>query len=108
MIDWYIDSLRTDEKYLKKVKETVTPCMNYFCEKLSEIEVYDIDLFRKIIEELPILNLQMNNDEFYFSYNSYTNIKFKDSMKSIKREIILNNIFGIKFDKIIYKEISKN
>lgn len=98
MISWYIDSSVTDESYLKRVKDTVEPCMDYFCDRLSSIETYDLsdikNIFRDIIEELPILVFVHipHNDDFFFRYNSKTLIRFNDPLKSIKRKIILNEI----------------
>lgn len=100
MISWYISSKRTDDRYIDKVKLTVEPCMNYFCDRLSEVDDYDINdlnsLFREILEELPILNFQIdtNTNEFYFRYNKETDIKFNDPYKGIKRELILNKILN--------------
>jgi hypothetical protein len=48
MIDWYIeisdDAPQTfkDDKYLANVINTSTPCMSYFCQRLSEIEDYKL------------------------------------------------------------------
>mgnify|MGYP001271625302 CR=1 FL=1 len=36
-MNWYIESSRTEENYLKNVKATVEPCMNYICSKMFEI-----------------------------------------------------------------------
>jgi len=100
MISWYIDSSVTDEAYLRRVKNTVEPCMDYFCDRLSQIEDYDLNdiknIFREIIEELPILEFiyNKNNDDFFLRYNSKTLIRFDDPLKSIKREIILNKILS--------------
>jgi hypothetical protein len=100
MISWYIDSSNTDEVYLKRVKNTVEPCMDFFCDRLSQIEDYDLNdiknMFKDIIEELPILTFvyDKQTDIFYFRYNKNTLIKFDDPLKSIKREIILNKILS--------------
>lgn len=100
MISWYITSSRTDDIYLKRVKDIVEPYMDYFCDRLSQIEDYDLydisKIFKEIIEELPILNFEYDkvNGSFFIRYNSYTLIRFNDSLKSIKREIILNKIFS--------------
>ena len=101
MISWYIDSTRSDNKYINKVKETVEPYMDYFCDKLYEVDEFDINqinnLFIEILEELPILTFKVdyyNKDEFFFRYNSYTTIRFNDTVKGIKRELILNKILG--------------
>lgn len=74
--------------------------MDYFCDRLSQIEDYDLNdiknIFREIIEELPILEFiyNKNNDDFFLRYNSKTLIRFDDPLKSIKREIILNKILS--------------
>ena len=100
MISWYIDSSQTDDKYIDMVKKTVEPCMNYFCDRLCQIENFDPDdlnrLFREILEELPILNFRVdpNTNDFYFQYNRYTQIRFNDAKKGIRRELILNKILG--------------
>jgi len=100
MISWYIDSTRTDDKYINKVKQTVEPCMDYFCDRLCQIENFDLNdinrLFREILEELPILNFRIdpNTNDFYFQYNSNTQIRFHDAKKGIRRELILNKILG--------------
>ena len=101
MISWYISSSKTDNKYINKVKETVEPYMNYFCDKLYEVDEFDTtqinNLFINILEELPILTFKVdynNKDEFFFQYNSYTTIRFNDATKGIKRELILNKILG--------------
>jgi hypothetical protein len=98
MISWYIDSLVTDETYLKRVESIVKPCMEYFCDRLSNIENYELNdiknLFKDIINELPILVFcyDEKKDDFFFRYNSKTLIRFNESLKSISREIILNEI----------------
>lgn len=104
MISWYIDSSQTDDKYIDMVKKTVEPCMNYFCDRLCQIENFDPDdlnrLFREILEELPILNFRVDaiTNEIYFQYssslNANTKIRFNDATKGIRRELILNKILG--------------
>src|ERR1035437_7100981 len=96
MVSWYIESSRTYEKYLKQVNVVVAPCMDFFCNRLCEIELYDMNdikrIFKEIIEELPILNLTKVGDEFIIIYNSYTSIRFNNGITGIRREIVLNNI----------------
>jgi hypothetical protein len=100
-MNWYIDSTRTDGKYLDIVNRTVEPCMEYFCNRISEIE--DVELndilktFKDILEELPFLTLVTKKDlvdDFYIRYNSTTFIRFIDPLKSIRRDIILNKILA--------------
>jgi hypothetical protein len=104
MLSWYIDSVRTEKKYLEVVHRNVQPCMDYFCSRLLEMEVYDNDeilkVFKEIVEELPFLTLQTkkdcytNSDDFWIKYNSYTQIRFDDGLKSIKRELVLSKILA--------------
>jgi hypothetical protein len=103
MISWYIDSSRNDSNYLKTVDRNVSPYMNFFCDRLSSIDIDNLDniskLFTNIISELPILTVLSNKSDngeidIYFRYNSFTLIRFNDPMKSIKREIILNKILN--------------
>ena len=47
MLSWYIDSSRTESKYIEVVNRNVQPCMDYFCLRLSEMEYYnDIDILK--------------------------------------------------------------
>lgn len=104
MLSWYIDSVRTESKYIEVVNRNVQPCMDYFCMRLLEMEVYDNDeilkVFKEIIEELPFLTLQTKKncythpDDFWIKYNSYTQIRFDDGLKSIKRELVLSKILA--------------
>jgi hypothetical protein len=104
MLSWYIDSVRTEKKYLEVVHRNVQPCMDYFCSRLLEMEVYDNDeilkVFKEIVEELPFLTLQTkkdcytHSDDFWIKYNSYTQIRFDDGLKSIKRELVLSKILA--------------
>ena len=36
-MNWYIESSRTEDNYLKNVRMTVEPCMNYICAKMFEV-----------------------------------------------------------------------
>ena len=104
MLSWYIDSVRTESKYIEVVNRNVQPCMDYFCMRLLEMEVYDNDeilkVFKEIIEELPFLTLQTKKncythpDDFWIKYNSYTQIRFDDGLKSIRRELVLSKILA--------------
>ena len=56
--------------------------------------------FKEIVEELPFLTLQTkkdcytHTDDFWIKYNSYTQIRFDDGLKSIKRELVLSKILA--------------
>jgi len=107
MVSWYIKCKGfKSQQYLKKVEETVEPFMEYFIGRISDIEEYDIDkieeLYKEIFDELPVMRLRTNKDysplanspgEIWLEYNSDTDIIFIDPKKSIRREILLNNLF---------------
>ena len=108
MVSWYIKCKGfKSQQYLKKVEETVEPFMEYFIGRISDIEKYDInkieELYKEIFDELPVMRLRTNKDynyspqskeiEIWLEYNSDTDIIFVDPKKSIRREIILNNLF---------------
>ena len=105
-MNWYIESSRTEETYLKNVKETVEPCMNYICSKMFEIskmyylengfprELIHKELTR-IIDEMPVLDFStFHTKDPYIRYNSNTIVKFDDSFKEILREIKLKQLLG--------------
>ncbi len=105
MLSWYIKTNGTKSKqYIDKVSETVEPFMEYFISRISDIEEYDVDkieeLYKEIFNELPVMRLRTQKDspfagpgEIWLEYNSNTDIVFIDPKKSIKREILLNNLF---------------
>ena len=98
MISWYIKcSGFKSEQYLKKVEETVEPLIEWFIDKISDVEEYDIDkieeLYNEIFDELPVMRLHTDGNEIWLEYNKDTNIIFVDPKKSIRRDIILNNLF---------------
>ena len=106
MIGWYVgDVIRqgvvhTDIKYLNKVKEVVTPCMEHFCNRLNEVEFGNLDKdfifneMKNIIEELPFLTFICYGDDFWIRYNKNVDIKFTDGLKPIIREIKLSQILA--------------
>jgi hypothetical protein len=107
MVSWYIKTNGTKSKqYIAKVSETIEPFMEYFISRISDIEEYDInkieELYKEIFDELPVMRLRTNKDysplanspgEIWLEYNSNTDIVFIDPKKSIRREILLNNLF---------------
>ena len=116
MISWYIDSSNNNEVYLKKVNEVIEPCMNWLEKRLYELyndnKHFDHEydeynkigiLLSEIIEEIPILKfcygININDPEIYLRYNSSTIIRFNDGLKGLIREIRLNKILGIEFEK---------
>jgi hypothetical protein len=103
MIDWYVeisegspDGFKGD-KYLSSVINTASPCMNYFCQRLTEKENFTLEdiekIFSEIIEELPIMRANIYGDEFVIKYNRWVDIKLTDTTKQIYRNIKLEKIF---------------
>lgn len=103
MIDWYIeiselapDNFKTDD-YLNTVIKTAAPCMSYFCQRLSEIEDHKLEdmmnIFKEIIEELPIMTANVYGGEFIIKYNRWVNIKLTETTKQIYRDIKLEKLF---------------
>jgi hypothetical protein len=100
-MNWYIESSRTDKNYLRVVNETVSEVMDYFCNEVNKIDEQEFDedkiieLCRDIMNKLPILRFHTNeNDSFWFYYNSTTKIRFNQPLKSIKRNILINNLLN--------------
>jgi len=104
MIDWYVEIsdnspiVFNSDEFLKGVIETATPFMNYFCDRLSEIEDWKIEdaekVFGEIIDEMPIMNYRIWNEEFIIKYNRYVDIKLTDTTRQIYREIKLGKILA--------------
>ena len=107
-MNWYIESSRTEENYLRNVKTTVEPCMNYICSEMFKISkmhenLDDLENFSKlihkelnrIIDEMPVFDFStFSTKEPYIRYNSNTIVKFDDSFKEILREIKLKQLLG--------------
>lgn len=106
MINWKLEvaDSRNNSTYLKNVESCVKPTMDYLCKRLNEIDPYSdnvCDLFKKIFDELPIMNFRRKSDynknytgpDFYIQYNKYVSILFEDSANCIRRELILENLF---------------
>jgi hypothetical protein len=103
MIDWYVEISESapdgfrDDDYLAKVIETASPCMNYFCKRLTEKEDFTLEdiesIFSEIIEELPIMRANIYGGEFVIKYNRWVDIKLTDTTKQIYRDIKLEKIF---------------
>ena len=96
MTDWYVEiseyapeSFRTDD-YLSKIIDTASPCMNYFCKRLTELKDWKLEeafkIFQEIVEELPIMSAHIWNDEFSIRYNKFVYIKLTETPKQIYRD----------------------
>ena len=103
MIDWYVEiseyapeTFRSD-KYLSKIIDTASPCMDYFCNRLSELEDWKLEdaetIFKEIIEEMPIMEAHIWNKEFSIRYNKWVYIKLTETTKQIYRESKLTSLF---------------
>lgn len=96
MTDWYVeitesapDSFRTDD-YLSQIIDTASPCMDYFCKRLTELKDWKLEeankIFQEIIEEMPILQAHIWNNEFSIRYNRWVYIKLTETPKQIYRD----------------------
>jgi hypothetical protein len=110
MIDWYwyveisegAPEGFMNDKYLSKVIDTASPCMDYFCNRLSEIEDWKLEdvetIFKDIIEELPIMTAgtlyQDNTKEFIIKYNAWTTIKLTETATQIYRDSKIKQILA--------------
>jgi hypothetical protein len=109
-IDWYVKANEgiyapqglVSEKFMKQVIKTATPCMDYFCKRLSEVEDLDIfkieGVFGEIVEEMPVMNYRISEidgvNEFIIKYNKWVDIRLTDTTKQIYREIKLTKILS--------------
>lgn len=96
MTDWYVEisevapeSFRTDEN-LSKIIDTASPCMDYFCRRLTELKDWKLQeaykIFEEIVEEMPIMKAHIWNDEFSIRYNKWVYIKLTETTTQIYRE----------------------
>lgn len=96
MTDWYVEisewapeSFRTDEN-LSKIIDTASPCMDYFCKRLTELKDWKLQeafkIFEEIVEEMPIMKAHIWNDEFSIRYNKWVYIKLTETTTQIYRE----------------------
>jgi hypothetical protein len=102
MINWYVQISEdapigfNSDIYLASVIDTATPFMDYFCKRLSEVDNWSIDdaqnVFKDIIDEMPIMSSTVLNNEFIIKYNRWTSIKLTDTTKQIYRDIKLEKI----------------
>lgn len=102
MIDWYVeisdsapDGFKGD-KYLGKVIDTASPCMDYFCKRLTDMKDWKLEeansIFKEIIEELPIMTARIYNKEFIINYNKWVFIKLTETPIQIYRESKIRQI----------------
>jgi hypothetical protein len=101
-IDWYVtinedapDSLKSD-RALQNVINTTTPVMKYFCEKLTSIKEWSVKdaerIFIEIVDEMPVMNARIINNEFVISYSRYISIRLIDNTTQIYRDVKLESI----------------
>lgn len=102
MVDWYVEisewapeSFKNDE-YLSNVIDTATPYMDYFCKRLSEIKDWKLEdannLFKEIVDELPIMSANIHKENFWINYNKWVFIKLTDTPKQIYRDSKIQQI----------------
>ena len=102
MIDWYVEILDSapdgfkGDKYVGNVIDTASPCMNYFCKRLTEMKDWKLEdannIFKEIIEELPIMTTRVYNNDFIINYNKWVTIKLTETATQIYRESKIRQI----------------
>lgn len=102
MIDWYVEILDSapdgfkGDKYVGNVIDTASPCMDYFCKRLTETKDWKLEdannIFKEIIEELPIMTARVYNNDFIINYNKWVTIKLTETATQIYRESKIRQI----------------
>ena len=102
MIDWYVEILDSapdgfkGDKYIGNVIDTASPCMDYFCKRLTEMKDWKLEdannIFKEIIEELPIMTTRVYNNDFIINYNKWVTIKLTETATQIYRESKIRQI----------------
>jgi CRISPR/Cas system-associated protein Csx1 len=104
MIDWYVEISEgapegfKGDKYLGNVIDTASPCMDYFCNRLTEMKDWKLEdantIFKEIIEELPIMTARIYNNEFIIRYNNWVYIKLTETATQIYRDSKIKQILA--------------
>ena len=104
MIDWYVEISEScpegfkGDRYLGNVIDTASPCMDYFCNRLTEMKDWKLEdannIFKKIIEELPIMTAKIYNNEFIINYNRWVIIKLTETPIQIYRDSKIKQILA--------------
>jgi hypothetical protein len=102
MIDWYVEILDSapdgfkGDKYVGNVIDTASPYMDYFCKRLTEMKDWKLEdannIFKEIIEELPIMTARVYNNDFIINYNKWVTIKLTETATQIYRESKIKQI----------------
>ena len=102
MIDWYVEILDSapdgfkGDKYIGNVIDTASPYMDYFCKRLTEMKDWKLEdannIFKEIIEELPIMTARVYNNDFIINYNKWVTIKLTETATQIYRESKIRQI----------------
>lgn len=96
MTDWYVEisesapnSFRSDD-FLSKVIDTASPCMDYFCKRLTDLTDWKLEdaneIFKEIVEEMPVMTAHICGDEFSIKYNKWVFIKLTETPTQIYRD----------------------
>ena len=102
MTDWYVEISEgspdgfKEDKYLGNVIDTASPCMDYFCKRLTDMKDWKLEdannIFKEIIEELPIMTAHIYDNEFIIRYNNWVTIKLTETATQIYRESKIKQI----------------
>ena len=104
MTDWYVEISDSapegfkGDKYLGNVIDTASPCMDYFCNRLTDMKDWKLEdannIFKEIIEELPIMTAIIYNNEFIIRYNNWVTLKLTETATQIYRESKIRQILA--------------
>jgi hypothetical protein len=104
MIDWYVEISESapegfkNDKYLGNVIDTASPCMDYFCNRLTDMKDWKLEdantIFKEIIEELPIMTAHVYNNKFRIKYNNWVTIKLTETPVQIYRDSKIKQILA--------------
>jgi CRISPR/Cas system-associated protein Csx1 len=102
MINWYVEiseespDVFKSDKYLGNVIDTASPCMDYFCNRLTDMKDWKLEdanaIFKDIVEELPIMTARVYNNEFIINYNRWVTIKLTETPIQIYRDSKIRQI----------------
>lgn len=101
-MNYEIESIRSDSTYLSNVKRIINPYMNNLLEIFYNYTYEDSDekyvasILNNIINDLPILKLEFNDnsDDLIIRYNSYTKLIINGFFKTVKRDILIKNLLN--------------
>jgi len=103
-MNWYLETNgyfpKINKSAMDIARRNATIFMEVFNTRLSEIADFNLEnvneMLHGLVEEFPIMSPEndLQTGEFYIRYNRYLNIKLKDPLKSIYRDLKLNQLLN--------------